>query len=218
MKFFARALPCSLLFAVFAAPHLLQAQTAPPFAAYNDCKFEDGLTVTELTHVPSGVQGRTVNTLNGPKPVPLVAAEHLSFSYPSAGIFATVRVEQMPTGSFEEGKKALLDNFDAILASGDDSARNMSYALRPRLNGFEVYGLDRRRLEGNTLGIYLLFDNRTHVVASVYFLNNDVSQKKFATMAQWAALRDEFLAAYTGCVHAPRAATPSPKPETKKRR
>lgn len=223
--FFARALPCSLLMTVFAVPYSLHAQTVSPFAAYNDCKFEDGLTVTELTKVPSGVKGRTVVTMDGQKPVPLVAGEHLTLSYPGAGIFATVRVEQMPVDGFEQGKKALIDNFDSILAGGDDSARNMSYALRPRLNGFEVYGLDRRKLEGNTLGIYLLFDNRTHIVASVYFLNSDPGQRRFANMAQWVTLRDQFLAGYTSCVHAPRpapsATTPkvaTPKPAVKRRR
>lgn len=211
MTFFARALPCSLLLTVGAFSSLLHAQTATPFAAYNDCKFEDGLTVTELTHVPAGVKGRTVQTVIGPKPVALTAGEHLTLTYPGSGIFATVRVEQMPADSFDQGKKSLLDNFDSILAGGDDSQRNMSYALRPRLNGFEVYGLDRRKLEGNTLGIYLLFDNRTHIVASVYFLNNaDPSQRRFNTMTEWAGLRDRFLASYTSCVHAPRIVTPAP--------
>jgi len=106
-----------------------------------------------------------------------------------------------------------------FFAGGDDSARNMSFALRPHLNGFEVYGLDRKKLEGNTLGIYLLIDDRTHIVASVFFLNQEPQLRKFSTLAEYAALRDHFLDAYTSCIHAP-FATPTAKhaPTTKPRR
>jgi hypothetical protein len=79
----------------------------------------------------------------------------------------------------------------------------MSFALRPRLNGFEVYGLDRKKLEGNTLGIYLLIDHRTHIVASVFFLNQEPQQRKFSNLGEYRSLRDHFLEAYTSCVHGP---------------
>lgn len=203
MMFLPRALPCSLLLLVMVSFARCEAQADPLLAAYAGCTFEDGLAVSELSQLPAGVKGRTVLTMEGSKPVTLSGGEHISLRYPGTGLFATVKVEVMPAETFEQGKKDLIGNFDYILAGGDDSTRNMAYALRPRLNGFEVYGLDRKRLEGNTLGIYLLFDNRTHMVASVYFLNQEAGQRKFATQAQWVALRDQFLYAYTACVHAP---------------
>jgi hypothetical protein len=131
------------------------------------------------------------------------------FSYPATDFFANVKVEQLPADGFAQGRKDLISNFDHILAGGDDSTRNLNYALHPRLNGFEIYGLDRNKLEGRTLGIYLLIDNRTHIVATVYFFNQDPSRRKFSSLSEFGQYRDHFLDAYTACVHAPHAAAPA---------
>jgi hypothetical protein len=209
MCIFTRALALCLL----SAPITLLAQINPALRPYAACTFDDGLIATESSQLPAAVQGRIVETLTGPRQVSILRGEHITFSYPSTSFFATVKVEQLPPGSFDQGKTDLIANFDHILAGDDDSARNMSFALRPRLNGFEVYGLDRKKLEGSTLGIYLLIDNRTHIVATVFFLNQEPPLRKFSTLAEYATLRDHFLDAYTSCVHAP-FATPTTKKST----
>jgi hypothetical protein len=218
MCIFARALALCFL----AVPVVAHAQIHPALRPYAGCKFDDGLTTAEVSQLPAVIKGRTVQTLSGVAQVPILRSEHVTFTYPNADFFATVKVEQLPPGSFVQGKIDLISNFDHILSSGDDSARNMAFAIRPHLNGFEIYGLDRKKLEGSTLGIYLLIDNRTHIVASVFFLNQppptdqDLTPRKFTTLAQYATLRDHFLNAYTECVHAPHAAPA--KPATKRHR
>lgn len=212
MCFFTR----TIALCVLAAPLVACAQIHPALRPYTACKFNDGLVATETSQLPAAIQGRTVETLTGPRQVPILRGEHITFSYPSTSFFATVKVEQLPPGTFAQGKSDLIGNFDHILAGDDDSARNMSFALRPRLNGFEVYGLDRKKLEGNTLGIYLLIDNRTHIVASVFFLNQEPRLRKFSNLAEYATLRDHFLDAYTSCVHA-RFAAPGKSRATAKR-
>jgi hypothetical protein len=187
---------------LLAAPAAL-AQITPALRPYTACTFDDGLTVTDLSPLPPGVQGRTVDTLTGKARVPLLRGERVLFSYPETDFFANVKVEQLPPDAFEQGKKDLISNFDHILASGNDGARNMTYALKPTLNGFEVHGLDRLKLEGSTLGIYLLIDDRTHIVTTVYFPNQEPRMRKFSTLDEYANLRDHFLNAYTSCVHAP---------------
>jgi hypothetical protein len=214
MCIFTRALAVCLL----SAPIAALAQVNPALRPYTACTFDDGLTAVETSQLPAAIQGRTVETLTGPRDVPIVGGEHVTFSYPSTSFFATVKVEQLAPATFAQGKSDLIGNFDHILAGDDDSARNMSFALRPRLNGFEVYGLDRKKLEGNTLGIYLLIDNRTHIVASVFFLNQEPRLRKFSNLAEYATLRDHFLDAYTSCVHAPFAAPRKPKPTAKRHR
>jgi len=214
MTFFTRA----ILLSTLVIPISLAAQVHPSLRPYTTCTFDDGLTATETSPLPAAIQGRTVETLTGPRQVPILRGEHITFSYPSTSFFATVKVEQLPPDSFDQGKTDLISNFDHILAGGDDSARNMSFALRPHLNGFEVYGLDRKKLEGNTLGIYLLIDNRTHIIASVFFLNQEPKLRKFSTLAEYANLRDHFLDAYTSCVHAPYAAPAAAKSKPTARR
>jgi hypothetical protein len=213
MWIFTRALVLCLLTAPIAA----FAQASLALRPYTACKFDDGLTTIESSQLPASIQGRTVETLTGPRPVSILRGEHITFSYPATNFFATVKVEQLPPDTFLQGKADLISNFDHILAGDDDSARNMSFALRPRLNGFEVYGLDRKKLEGNTLGIYLLIDNRTHIVASVFFLNQEPQLRKFSTLAEYATLRDHFLDAYSSCVHAPFATPTAKKTPTRHR-
>ncbi len=203
---------------MYALPALMRAQTSPAFRPYMACTFEDGLALTEHSPLPGGVQGRTVETTAGARAVALVGGQRLVFSYPGTDPFANVKVEQLPAASFAQGKHDLIGNFDHVLASGDDSERNMEFALKPQLNGFEVYGLDRKKMEGATLGIYLLIDNRTHIVTSIYLLNQDATRRKFASPAQYAQLRDRFLDAYSGCIHAPYAAPALPKAKAKSAR
>jgi hypothetical protein len=207
MTFFTRA----LLLGTLVIPISAAAQVNLTLRSYTDCKFGDGLAITNKSPLPPGAQGRTVETIAGPRQVALLHGEDIMFSYPDSDFFAKVKVEQLPPDSFERGKKYLIANFDHVLAGGDDGARNMAYALKPNLNGFEIYGLDRNKLEGNTLGIYLLIDNRTHIVTTAYFLNQEPSIRRFSTLAGYATLRDNFLDAYTSCVHAPHAvAAPIP--------
>jgi hypothetical protein len=213
MTFFTRALLVGTLVTTLHAT----AQTPTTFRAYSGCTFDDGLIVGEISVLPAGIRGRTVETLTGPRQVDILGGEHISFSYPGTDFFATVKIEHLPPSSFLQGKKDLISNFDHIIARGDDSKRNMTYVLRPRLNGFEIYGLDRVRLEGAILGIYLLFDNRTQIVTTVYFVNADPDKRKFSTLDQYAQLRDHFLDAYTGCIHAPHAAKPATRKPVAKR-
>ncbi len=118
------------------------------------------------------------------------------FAYPNEDFYANVKVELLPSDSYTHSKEALISEFDRILASGDDS-RN--YSLKPMLNGFEIQGLDRNKREGGVLGIYLFFDNPSHTVTTIYFLNQE-PPKRFTTMAEYAVLRDRFLNEYTSCI------------------
>jgi hypothetical protein len=196
----------ALVFCLLLAPAAAPAQVAKTLHPYTTCTFDDGLTVTSLSPLPRDVAGRTVDTLTGKANVALLRGAQVMFSYPGANFFANVKVEQLPAGSFDQGRKDLISNFDHILASGDDGVRNMTYALKPQLNGFEIHGLDRLKLDGKTLGIYLLIDDRAGIVTSVYFLNQEPTARKFSTIEEYAALRDHFLNAYTSCIHAPAAA------------
>ncbi len=118
------------------------------------------------------------------------------FAYPGEEFYANVKVELLPSDGYAESKRALIDDFDSILASGD-TERN--YKLRPKLHNFEIHGLDRSKREGGVLGIYVLFDDATHAVTTIYFLNQE-PPKRFKTMEEYAQVRDQFLERYTTCI------------------
>ena len=109
-----------------------------------------------------------------------------------------MKIEQLPAANYSAEKNDVISEFDAINAKGEDTQRN--YALKPTLNGFEIYGFDRTALDGKELGIYLFFDNVHHVATTAYFLNAPENLRKFQTIAEYTQLREAFLNAYTVCV------------------
>jgi hypothetical protein len=173
-----------------------QSNVANRFSPYSSCSLADGLSVVETAPLSPGITSRTVKTILGSEEVPLIAGQRVMFAYPGEDFYANVKVELLPEQGYNQAKKALITNFEYILASGDNS-RN--YALKPHMNGFEIQGLDRGKREGGVLGIYLLFDDPTRTVVTIYMLNQE-PPRRFKTMEEYARLRDSFLTGYTACI------------------
>lgn len=163
---------------------------------YESCSFPDGLQITDIQSMPSDVRERPVVSHHVNKSVPLVAGRRITFAYPGAEPYASVKVEQMPADNYAANRRLLLDDFDDIIASDAMVARNTTHGAT--LSGFAAVGLDRIAVTGTTLGIYMLLDDRTHVAATVYLLNPP--QSKFKLPAEYARARDTFLYNYTRCI------------------
>jgi hypothetical protein len=89
-----------------------------------------------------------------------------------------------------------MEDFDDIIASDKNVTRNTT--RKSPFNGFSISGLDRNTVQGSTLGIYLLIDDRTRIVTTAYLLNPKKSPIK--TTADYARMRDTFLFNYTKCI------------------
>ena len=181
------------------------AQVAAPSAPipkvlrpYTSCSFPDGLRVVSANPLVQGVSSRPVQTAAGTQEIELEAGERVMFQYPLTDFFADAKVELLPAARYAELKQTLLSNLHFLESErgGPTPAR----ALPVGLHGFEVHGNDRQKLEGNVVGMYLLFDDQTHVSTTVYFLNQQSWQRKFQTMDEYGRLRDNFLRNYPGCV------------------
>jgi len=172
------------------------------FKPYTGCTLSDGLSVVETAPLAFGVTSRTVTTRKGPYSVAMTDGRRIMFAYPNEDFYANVKVEILRSEGYAESKDALIGDFEHILAS-DGNSRN--YALKPRLNGFEIQGLDRSKRESGVLGIYLFFDDPTRTVTTIYFLNQE-PPKRFKSMQEYATIRDHFLDEYTSCI---RKALPS---------
>jgi len=55
-------------------------------------------------------------------------------------------------------------------------------------------------LEGGVLGLYLAFDDKTHIATTIYLLNQEAYARKFQTIEQYQQLRDTFLKTYLACI------------------
>ena len=172
----------------------------PALKPYVSCKLPIGPSLLQYTSLPQAPMTRPAQTLTGPKSIQLVDGLMSAYAFPDSAPFANVKVELLPPSTYSTEKSDLISEFDAIHAKGNDTQRNA--ALTPTLNGFEIYGFDRKALDphAQVLGIYLFFDNAHRVATTAYFLNAPSAQRKFATIADYDNLRDGFLNAYTVCV------------------
>jgi hypothetical protein len=181
-----------------AACSVLTAQSTPGNSAlvpYTSCHFPDGLAIVQTDPLADGVTSREVDTDAGPRQIDMEAGVRVTFAYPDSDFYANVKVELLPTANYPQLKQYLLDNFMHI-AHGN----TVNTALHSPMNGLEVHGLDRDKLEGGVLGIYLLFDDTKHVVTTTYLLNQEPQARKFQTMEEYGGLRDRFLGTYSGCI------------------
>jgi hypothetical protein len=168
------------------------------FDRYTTCKFADGLAVVETSPLAPGVHARTVQTSKGPRQFEMVEGRRVMFAYPDKDFYANVKVEILPEKNYAETRQVLIDNFDYMLASGDGNTRN--YGLKPTQNGLDVRGLDRNKLEGGVLGLYLLLNDSSKMVTTIYFLNQEPKDRSFQTIEEYRTMRNRFLGAYTGCI------------------
>jgi len=170
------------------------------FDRYTGCRFNDGLSVVETSPLAPGIHERTVPTSKGPKQVGMVEGRRVMFAYPGKDFYANVKVEILPEKDYAETRQTLVDNFDYMLATSKDSARN--YELKPKLNGLDVRGLDKDKLEGGVLGIYVLLNDASRMVSTIYFLNQEPKDRSFQTIEEYRVARDRFLSTYVACVGA----------------
>lgn len=170
-------------------------QSQQGLGAYSNCAFADGLHIVQTDMLPQGVTSRPVETAAGERSVDLEAGMRIMFAYPGTDFFANVKAERLPAAEYPELKNVLMANFDFI-ARGN----TVNTALHSPMHGLEAHGLDREKLEGGVLGIYLLFDDPSHTVTTIYLLNQEPQTRKFQSMDEYRTLRDRFLEAYTGCI------------------
>src|SRR5579875_1035212 len=174
---------------------------------YTSCQIPGGPDLVQTIPLPQVPMTRPAQTLTGPKQIKIMDGLLAAFSYPNSAPFANVKIEQLPASTYAPEKANLIGEFDAINAKGEDTQRN--YALKPTLNGFEIYGFDRTALDGSVLGIYLFFDNPHHITTTAYFLNAPAGQRKFNSVQEYTGLRESFINAYTLCVREQLTGTPA---------
>ena len=184
-----------LLFVLHAGT--VPAQQYPALKAYGACAFPDGLQVIEDTPMPSNVLQRPTQSHGKTGFVPLLAGRRVVFGYPDGIAYANIKVELLPKENFVTNRKLLLDDFDDIVSSDPNVVRSKR---KPAQGGQYITGLDRKSLDGNTLGIYLMIDDQTHIAATVYLLNGNPAKRPFKTLDQYAQMRDTFLYNYTRCI------------------
>jgi len=177
---------------------------ADPLKPYTTCKLQGDLKIKEVTRRNSGEKYREVTTADGKQKVSVVEGYRVMFAYPDLSYyFANVKIEQSAPDRYTQDKEILVDQLKYYSSTKEATA--MIFADKTLLNGFEHYGMDRDKIDvGGQVGTHLLFYDSTHLVVTIYFLNQSkaafFNKRRFETMKEYSLLRDDFLNRYSECL------------------
>jgi hypothetical protein len=167
-------------------------------ARFDTCTFPDGLMIVAEDELPAANTTRSVNTASGRKQIEMLTGKRIGFAYPDTDFFANVKVEILPAPSWATEKADLKASLDYLAASSPGVMPSPKSGTT--INGWEFSGIERTKLEGGVVGSYLLFNDATQTVVTVYLLNQDPDRRKYQSLDEFKSLRDSFLATYTRCV------------------
>ena len=117
-------------------------------------------------------------------------------SYLGTELFGNLKVERLPQSRYIDEKANLLSNLEFLAAQPGMVPKVQTDTL----NGSVLYGIDRNVLEGGVLSTYVWFRDKESVVVTMYLLNAKPAERRFSTLTQYQAIRDQFLDAYTKCL------------------
>jgi hypothetical protein len=175
-----------------------------PLKPYTTCKVPGDLKIKQVTRRSPGDNYREVTTESGKQEVSVVDGYRVMFAYPDLTYyFANVKIEQSAPESYTADKKFIVDELKHYSSTKERTA--MILTDRTILNGFEHYGIDRDKIDvGGQVAIHVLFYDRTHLVVTIYFLNQSkavfLNNRRFESIKQFRELRDEFLNSYSECL------------------
>ncbi len=198
LTFFNIAIVSILIFLNSARAQLMSSAKHGQLDIYRSCSFHDGLEVVEVDPLNPGVTERSVETVQGNKTIQMVEGNRIGFAYPGTDIFANVKAEQLPVGSWSKQKKSLRQNFAYLLGSSPEFHTD-TISNRALLDlGSE--GMTKSSISGGVLAFYLLFDDSRHVVVTIYLVNQEPTSRKFQTLDDFHTLESRFLNTYAGCI------------------
>jgi len=180
-----------------------------PLRPFTTCKLEGGLKVRQVDRRPKAAEKyRKVETDKGQETVSVIDGYRVMFAYKDLlYYFANVKIEQSDAQSYAQDKEVIVRSLKN-LASTKQATKSI-YADRIELNGFEHYGADRDVIDvGGVMGIHVLFDERRHLVITIYVLNQDngpgniffKNKRRFNDINEYRVLRDDFLDGYSACL------------------
>jgi hypothetical protein len=141
---------------------------------------------------------RTVTTSEGDRQIEVIHTFRLHIAYQGTP-FVNFIAERLGT-SYATDKKTLIEGLRGLSTEPDTEPVVPWPAF---MSGFEVYGINRQRLGGGVLSIYMLFHDADQTVVTIYLLNTPPESPKFRTLDEYHGLRDQFLKTYTTCFDAP---------------
>jgi len=168
---------------------------------YTSCTLDSGLSIVQVDRLPKNVKSRTVETSKGDQRISLADGYRVMVAYNNdRDWFANIKAEKSVAGEYERDKERVIENLN--WAASTSKELESQEPVKVSFNGYEGYGTSKRTLTtGDMLGIYVLFSDAEGTMTTFYFINQNAKRKRFQTIEEWKAVRDEFLNTYTTCIN-----------------
>lgn len=168
---------------------------------YTVCEFDDGLKIVKFERLPKReIYSRGVKTADGEKEVTRIDSYRMLAAYPKTDAFANIRPEKSRPDKYVQDKKNAIEELRYLISTGKEI--ESTEPIKANYNGFESYGFNRRTLEiGNTVGVYVLFNDADQTITTIYLFNANPKKRKFQTIEEWRTLKENFLNNYTRCIN-----------------
>lgn len=167
-----------------------------------DCIAGGSLKLAERSSLPASVRSRSVDTEQGPREVSLDGGQRLILLTEQGEPFINLKVEQSREGRFDGDRAAVTAQMQHMHRRSGGTA---SLVTGTRGSEAVLLGLNNPTLDARIISFYSLFEPKRALIATAYFLNQKPERRAFATMEDFAALRDKALREMQDCL-APSAA------------
>ena len=166
-----------------------------PIERFSRCKLGGDFEIVQVDRLP-GTVTRSLQTPVGPKEVVMTDGYRILITYQNEP-FVNLKAEQFDKARYSNDKQSLIDSLGPS-AKGTPNSESEKPA-KSKMGRFESYAINRTKLEGGVLSMYLWFDDSDAQVLTAYILNDEPAARKFKTIDEYRDLRDRFLQKLSGC-------------------
>jgi hypothetical protein len=181
------------------AAHAVAQDAAPQdvLRPLTTCAFGDQLQAARVEHRSPAPPWRSVQTATGPLQVSVADGYRMLLGYPDSAPFVNLKLERSQPGMLARDRDAILAQMRNFAALPGAAVAPLQVVAR---NGIEIMALNGHKLDGDVVGIYTLISAKHDVVATAYLLNAEPARRKFKTVPQYRAARDDFIFALALCM------------------
>lgn len=173
---------------------------------FTTCELAGDLKVKEVTRrEKSGDDHREVTTDKGSERVSVIDGYRVMFGFKDVRyFFANVKIEQSNPGDYAQDKELVINQLKHLSKpKATTQWPKTLFTDKEVLNGFEHYGIDLSEIDvGGSVGMHLLLDDSKQLIITVYILNQEKKKRRFNNVAEYSALKTDFLNRYSECLRA----------------
>lgn len=173
------------------------AQDPDSLKRFTQCNLGKDFQVVQVDRLPRAMS-RSVDTKDGTHNVVLLDGYRVLITYDQTEPFVNLKAERLQKETYAKDKQILLGSLEAIASQSPDM--ESSIPKKSIMNGVEVFGIDRKVLQGGVLSIYNVFQDSNQIVVTMYLLNDEPANRKFQTIGEYHEVRDKFMSSYALCV------------------